>query len=64
MSETPPPSPSQSSPSSQVASQAATSSQESTPDGSPSGTLVVIGVLMVAILGMWGLVFTLMVLRS
>jgi len=61
MSEPPPPNPS---PSSQAASQAETSSQESTSTGSPSGTLVVIGVLMVAIVGMWGLVFTLMVLRS
>ena len=57
MSETPPPNPSPPSPTE-------TSSQDLPSNGSPSGTLVVIGILMVSILGMWGLVFTLMVLRS
>ena len=57
MSETPPPNTSPPSPTE-------TSSQELPSNGSPTGTLVVIGILMVSILGMWGLVFTLMVLRS
>ena len=51
MSETPPPNPSPPSPTE-------TSSQELPSNGSPTGTLVVIGILMVSILGMWGLVFT------
>ena len=55
MSETPPPNPSP---------PTETSSQDLPSNGSPTGTLVVIGILMVSILGMWGLVFTLMVLRS